>query len=57
MPMRDWERVNTVTVLARTCPVITYRTPRDVGLAIDRAGGLLIADDLGDTVWRVTSTP
>lgn len=28
---------------------------RPVGLAIDRAGGLLIADDLGDTVWRVTS--
>jgi glucose/arabinose dehydrogenase len=28
---------------------------RPVGLAIDRAGGLLIADDLGDTVWRVTA--
>jgi glucose/arabinose dehydrogenase len=28
---------------------------RPVGLAVDRAGGLLIADDLGDTVWRVTS--
>ena len=28
---------------------------RPVGLAIDRAGGLLIADDLGDTVWRVIS--
>jgi hypothetical protein len=28
---------------------------RPVGLAIDKAGGLLIADDLGDTVWRVTS--
>ncbi|MGY4397360.1 glucose/arabinose dehydrogenase [Sphingomonas sp. UYAg733] len=27
---------------------------RPVGLAVDRAGGLLIADDLGDTVWRVT---
>ncbi len=27
---------------------------RPVGLAMDAAGGLLIADDLGDTVWRVT---
>ena len=27
---------------------------RPVGLAIDSHGGLLIADDLGDTVWRVT---
>jgi glucose/arabinose dehydrogenase len=29
---------------------------RPVGLAIDRTGGLLIADDLGDVVWRVTSS-
>ena len=28
---------------------------RPVGLAIDRTGGLLIADDVGDTVWRVSS--
>jgi glucose/arabinose dehydrogenase len=28
---------------------------RPVGLAVDRAGALLIADDLGDTVWRVTA--
>jgi glucose/arabinose dehydrogenase len=28
---------------------------RPVGLAVDTAGALLIADDLGDTVWRVTS--
>lgn len=28
---------------------------RPVGLAIDRAGGLLIADDVGNTVWRVSS--
>jgi hypothetical protein len=28
---------------------------RPVGLAVDKGGGLLIADDLGDTVWRVTS--
>lgn len=28
---------------------------RPVGLAVDKGGGLLIADDLGDTVWRVTA--
>ncbi|MGI4975980.1 MAG: sorbosone dehydrogenase family protein, partial [Janthinobacterium lividum] len=28
---------------------------RPVGLALDRTGALLIADDLGDTVWRVTA--
>lgn len=28
---------------------------RPVGVAIDATGGLLIADDLGDTVWRVTA--
>jgi glucose/arabinose dehydrogenase len=29
---------------------------RPVGVAFDRAGALLIADDTGNTVWRVTST-
>ncbi len=28
---------------------------RPVGLAIDGKGGLLIADDLGNTVWRVSA--
>ena len=27
---------------------------RPVGLAVDKAGALLVADDLGDTVWRVS---
>jgi glucose/arabinose dehydrogenase len=27
---------------------------RPVGLAIDNGGGLLVADDVGNTVWRVT---
>jgi glucose/arabinose dehydrogenase len=27
---------------------------RPVGLAIDRSGALLIADDAGGTIWRVT---
>ncbi len=29
---------------------------RPVGLAVDKTGALLIADDVGNTVWRVTST-
>ncbi|HEY0236327.1 MAG TPA: sorbosone dehydrogenase family protein [Afipia sp.] len=28
---------------------------RPVGLAVDNQGGLLIADDVGNTVWRVTA--
>jgi glucose/arabinose dehydrogenase len=28
---------------------------RPVGVAIDRRGALLVADDVGDTVWRVTT--
>src|SRR5207302_7827755 len=27
---------------------------RPVGVAIDKAGALLLADDVGNTVWRVT---
>jgi glucose/arabinose dehydrogenase len=31
---------------------------RPVGVAIDRAGALLVADDVGNTIWRVTpATP
>jgi glucose/arabinose dehydrogenase len=29
---------------------------RPVGLAIDKAGGLLIADDVGNVIWRVTGS-
>jgi glucose/arabinose dehydrogenase len=29
---------------------------RPVGVAFDKHGGLLIADDVGNTVWRVTAT-
>jgi glucose/arabinose dehydrogenase len=27
---------------------------RPVGVAVDRKGGLLVADDVGNAVWRVT---
>ncbi|HYZ34466.1 MAG TPA: sorbosone dehydrogenase family protein [Crenalkalicoccus sp.] len=30
---------------------------RPVGVTLDRSGALLIADDVGDTVWRVTGAP
>lgn len=30
---------------------------RPVGVAIDRTGALLVADDVGNTVWRVTPAP
>ncbi len=30
---------------------------RPAGVALDRAGGLLVADDVGNTVWRVTPAP
>jgi glucose/arabinose dehydrogenase len=28
---------------------------RPVGVALDRRGALLVADDVGNTVWRVTT--
>jgi glucose/arabinose dehydrogenase len=27
---------------------------RPVGVTLDRDGGLLVADDVGDVIWRVT---
>ena len=27
---------------------------RPVGVAVDKTGALLVADDVGNTVWRVT---
>src|SRR6185295_12493920 len=27
---------------------------RPVGVAVDKQGALLVADDVGDTIWRVT---
>jgi glucose/arabinose dehydrogenase len=30
---------------------------RPVGVAVDKRGGLLVVDDIGNTVWRVTGAP
>jgi glucose/arabinose dehydrogenase len=30
---------------------------RPVGVAIDKRGALLVADDVGNIVWRVTASP
>ena len=30
---------------------------RPVGVAIDKQGGLLVADDVGNVVWRVAANP
>jgi glucose/arabinose dehydrogenase len=30
---------------------------RPVGVAIDRQGALLVADDVGNVIWRVTAQP
>jgi glucose/arabinose dehydrogenase len=30
---------------------------RPVGVALDQAGALLVADDVGNTVWRITPAP
>jgi glucose/arabinose dehydrogenase len=30
---------------------------RPVGVALDRTGALLVADDVGNTLWRVSATP
>ena len=30
---------------------------RPVGVAVDRRGALLVADDVGNVIWRVTSSP
>jgi glucose/arabinose dehydrogenase len=30
---------------------------RPVGVAVDQAGAVLVADDVGNTIWRVTAQP
>jgi glucose/arabinose dehydrogenase len=29
---------------------------RPVGVAVDKAGGLLVADDVGNVIWRVSKS-
>jgi glucose/arabinose dehydrogenase len=43
------------TVVAGFLDKNNHARGRPVGVAVDRAGALLIADDLGDTIWRVSS--
>ena len=33
-----------------------YAQGRPVGVAVDRTGALLVADDVGNTIWRVRPT-
>jgi glucose/arabinose dehydrogenase len=30
---------------------------RPVGVALDQAGALLVVDDVGNTIWRVSAAP
>jgi glucose/arabinose dehydrogenase len=30
---------------------------RPVGVALDRQGALLVADDVGNAIWRVSAAP
>ena len=30
---------------------------RPVGVALDKQGALLVADDVGNAIWRITSGP
>jgi glucose/arabinose dehydrogenase len=30
---------------------------RPVGVALDKRGGLLVADDVGNVIWRVSAQP
>jgi glucose/arabinose dehydrogenase len=34
-----------------------YALGRPVGVAVDQRGALLVADDVGNVIWRVTSKP
>jgi glucose/arabinose dehydrogenase len=34
---------------------VPFTAGRPVGLAVDNMGALLVADDVGNTIWRVTA--
>jgi glucose/arabinose dehydrogenase len=44
-----------VTVLSGFVDADGHARGRPVGVAIDRSGALLVADDVGNAIWRVTS--
>ena len=46
-----------VEVLAGFVSAAGDANGRPVGVAIDKRGALLVADDVGNTVWRVTASP
>ena len=59
--LRAVRRMAARRVRRRTCsPAFSTMTGdargRPVGVAVDKAGALLVADDVGNTIWRVTPT-
>ncbi|PWT75391.1 MAG: sorbosone dehydrogenase [Proteobacteria bacterium] len=56
VPFRDGTPVGQpVDVLTGFVDAQGHALGRPVGVAIDRTGALLVADDVGNTVWRVSS--
>jgi glucose/arabinose dehydrogenase len=44
-------------VLTGFLNVLNEAQGRPAGVAFDRSGALLVADDVGNVVWRVTPAP
>jgi glucose/arabinose dehydrogenase len=58
VPFRDGQPSGEpIDVLTRFLTPEGDASGRPVGVAIDRRGALLVADDVGNTVWRVTAAP
>ena len=57
MPFADGQPAGEpIDVLTGFLDGTARRMGRPVGVAIDRRGALLVADDVGNVVWRVTAT-
>jgi glucose/arabinose dehydrogenase len=54
VPAPPWPR-SPVDVLTGFVDDNGYARGRPVGVVIDKTGALLVADDVGNTVWRVTA--
>jgi glucose/arabinose dehydrogenase len=55
VPFRDGMPSGTpIDVLSGFLDADQHALGRPVGVALDRKGGLLVADDVGNTIWRVT---